>query len=211
VLAESKFPVWYLYYINWATAILVEITLVIPSIVHKPMGASDFALISLQCLRICNLTALLCLYLLPCNSRDECDDDIERQSLLADQNTTNYGAMATAHNAAIERDEEEDEQSNKTSARLADAGNWWDYAKEFKVSTYHSDILKVFFDSAPYDMQIFLPYLWPDEKLLQFYAVLLGLYPFASNALNLLVLCQLGIFFDSFKSGNGEILQIKAL
>lgn len=68
--------------------------------------------------------------------------------------------MATAYNiASIKQDDEEDEELNKTSARLANAKSWQDYAKEFKISTYYLDILKVFFNLAPYYMQIFLSYL----------------------------------------------------
>lgn len=96
------------------------------------MDVFDCIIMSLQFLRICNLIALLCLYLVPC-SRDTSDIDAEYQSLLADQNTTDYGATAATHNAAsTERDGEENEQLNE-EIRFANGGSWWGYAKEFKV------------------------------------------------------------------------------
>jgi hypothetical protein len=129
--------------------------LIVPIITHKPTGAFDFVLISLQCLRICNLIALLCLYLVLC-SRDTSDNDAEHQSLLADQITTSYGGIAAAHSAKRpERDDEEDEESGNTARH---AWSWWDYAKEFQVSTYHLDVLDVSL-TDPRDMQIFLLYL----------------------------------------------------
>ena len=68
--------------------------------------------------------------------------------MLVDQNTTSYRATAAAHNvASAERDDEieEDGQSNKSrnAARLADAETWWDYAREFGVSTYHLGVPEV--------------------------------------------------------------------
>jgi len=45
VLAESKFPLWYPYYINWATAILLEITLLVVSIITPKLpDAFDLSL-----------------------------------------------------------------------------------------------------------------------------------------------------------------------
>jgi hypothetical protein len=139
VLAESKFPVWYPYYINWATAILLEITLlVIPIITYKVADAFDCILISLQFLRICNLIALL-VYFVSRDSRDTGDNDTVGQSLLTGQDTTGYGATAaTPNNAATtERDDKIDEEQHdaRLTNRLIKAGNWWNYAKEFKVSS----------------------------------------------------------------------------
>ena len=129
MLAESKFPVWYPYYINWATAILLEITLlVVPIITLKLPDAFDCILMSIQFLRICNLIALPCLYLV---LDDICDNDTIGQSLLIDQNTTSYGATAATPNNATstEQDDEIDVEQQlddvRLSKRLIKAGNWW--------------------------------------------------------------------------------------
>jgi hypothetical protein len=108
---------------------------------YKPVDAFDCITVSFQVLRICNLIALLWLYLLPC-SRDRSDIDAEHQPLIADQNTTVYEAMGAAHNpASTERDDEEHERPKNTGI-AADVGDWWEYVKEFKVSTYYLDVLE---------------------------------------------------------------------
>jgi hypothetical protein len=114
--------------------------LIVPIITYKPIGAFDFVLVSLQCLRICNLIALLCLYLVPC-SRDTSDNDAKCQSLLANQIMTSYGGTAAAHSAkSPKRDDEEDEGLGNTACY---AWSWWDYAKDFQVGTYHLDVLDI--------------------------------------------------------------------
>lgn len=78
------------------------------------------------------------------DSRDVGDNDTEGQSLLTGQDTTGYGATVTAPNnaASTERDDKiaEDQHDARLTNRLIKAGNWWDYAKEFHVSSCYQGV-----------------------------------------------------------------------
>jgi hypothetical protein len=96
--------VWYPYYVNWITAILVEITLsVVTIIIRKPEDTFDWVWISIQFVRICSLITLLCLYFILKSDRH----DVEiRQSLLTSQDAIEYGTIrGLSDNSGAEQDE----------------------------------------------------------------------------------------------------------
>jgi hypothetical protein len=116
---------------------------VVPIITTKLLDTFDCILMLIQFLRICNLIALLCLYLVLDDIRN---NDTIGQPLLTNQNTTSYRATAATSNNATSA-----KQDNKIdveqllddvwlSKRLIKAKNWWNYAKEFKVSSCHFDV-----------------------------------------------------------------------
>jgi hypothetical protein len=122
-LMDAKFPVWYPYYGSWAIALAFDIILLAtPCVLRKPAGAFDFISISVQSLRVCSLSVLLCLYLVLRNLQNVHDnDDAERQSLLradgppklssseeSGQNPNSYGAItnSSSNDAAKNADEE---------------------------------------------------------------------------------------------------------
>jgi hypothetical protein len=159
-LMDSKFPVWYPYYISWTLTILSDIILLVSlCVLQKPVELFDYISISIQSLRICNLLVLICLYVTLRNCREAYkNDDTERQSLLgpkvaprtldseeSDRNANNYGATteSTSEESRRKADEEDDEANTerledeeRLAKRLKDDGNWWTYTKGFAVSIH---------------------------------------------------------------------------
>lgn len=158
---DAKFPIWYPYYGNWITAIIVEITLLVgPSVLRRPVDAFDFISISLQSLRVCNFILLPCVYVAACNREETYENnDAERQSLLRNelapkpsgseesgQSANEYGATTNSSDNGSKKKTEEEEASEdsvwkkqreaeeKIAKRLKADGNWWTYCKGFFVS-----------------------------------------------------------------------------
>jgi hypothetical protein len=160
-LIDSKFPVWYPYYVNWIAAIIVETALLVgPSVLRRPVGAFGFISISLQSLRVCNFIFLPCVYV-GARNREETyeNNDAERQSLLRNelvpkpsgsegsgQNANEYGATTDSLGGGSKKKTEEEEAmedavwkrhreaEEKIAKRLKTDGNWWSYCKAFFVS-----------------------------------------------------------------------------
>lgn len=83
-LTDSKFPVWYPYYVTWFVGAAVEIGLLIfRSLMHSPVSAFDYVIIVVQILRICNFILLPASYFGFRNDKKQYENnDAERQSLL---------------------------------------------------------------------------------------------------------------------------------
>ncbi|KAF8865575.1 hypothetical protein BDZ45DRAFT_786840 [Acephala macrosclerotiorum] len=199
-LTDSKFPVWYPYYVTWFMGIVVElILLVVPNVFHPPNSSFDFIIIILQCFRACFFIILPSLYFGLRNDQKEYDNaDAERQSLLrkklagkspSEDSSKRYGGTTDANSQESDTAEASDagsedswiarqrEAEEKIKKRLQQDGNWFTYAKGFSI---------------------FFPYLWPvHDKALQFRAVLVGFCLLASNAFNVLVPTYMGIMIDS--------------
>lgn len=226
-LMDSKFPVWYTYYVSWTITLLVDLVLLVSSaVLHKPVELFDFISISVQSLRSCSLFALPCLYLALRNRQEVYDsEDIEHQPLLGAklnpgpsssgesvQSANKYGGTTdSSSKGSGRREEEEDswlkmkrEDAERLSKRLKNEGNWWAYAKAFTVGISQGRFLLSSVKCLS-PKQIFIPYLWPvHSKALQFRALLVGLCLLSSNSLNVLVPRQLGAVTDALVAGNSE-------
>ena len=162
-MTDSKFPVWYPYYVTWFVGIIVELVLaVVPNVFKPPKSPFDYVVIVIQGLRICIFIVLPSLYFGLRNDKKEYDNcDAERQSLLrkklapkassSDNSTANgngYGATTdanaqesdTADNASDAGSEdswlaEQRKAQEMIDKRLQQDGNWFTYAKGFMVSS----------------------------------------------------------------------------
>ncbi|RDL42197.1 p-loop containing nucleoside triphosphate hydrolase [Venustampulla echinocandica] len=190
-LADSKFPVWYPYYVTWLMGIIVESTLlVVPNSIIPPTKTFEFIDIVIQALRICTFLVLVFLYFGLYNGQKEhSNGDPERQSLLGKKlvgsedsangkgygtTTDNSTSTTTDTDSWIIRQNKAEELIQK---RLKEDGNWFTYAKGFTV---------------------FFQYVWPfHSKRLQLRALLVGVCLLSSNALNVLVPNQMGVMVDS--------------
>ncbi|KAG0649532.1 Adenosinetriphosphatase [Hyphodiscus hymeniophilus] len=197
-LIDTKFPVWYPYYVPWFVAIIAETTLlVVPNIFDRPSLAFEFVVIAIQALRIATFIIVTALYFGLRNSEKQYENlDAERQSLLrkklapkqglGDSTKTGNGYGATITDTTDDASEPASEDSwvadrrkaqEKIATRLKQDGNWFTYAKGFAI---------------------FFPFIWPvNSKGLQLRAILVGMCLLASNALNVLVPNQMGIMIDS--------------
>ncbi|KUJ08051.1 uncharacterized protein LY89DRAFT_765501 [Mollisia scopiformis] len=199
-LTDSKFPVWYPYYVTWFLGLLVElILLVIPNVFAPPETPFAFTNIVIQSIRVCFFAILPSLYFALRNDKKEYDNgDAERQSLLqkklsgkpgSEDSTKSYGGTTDTNNQESDNSEASDagsedswlarqrEAEDKIKKRLEQDGNWFTYARGFAI---------------------FFPYLWPvHDRTLQFRAVLVGFCLLASNAFNVLVPTQMGRMIDS--------------
>lgn len=160
-LIDTKFPVWYPYYVPWFIAIVVEIPfLVVPNFYDHPKTVSEFVSIAIQAVRIATFIILISLYFGLRNDRKQYENlDTERQSLLGKKLTPKqgsedsaatgkgYGATTTENGTQSETSdnasEAESEDSwladrrkaeEKIAKRLKQDGNWFTYAKGFAVS-----------------------------------------------------------------------------
>jgi len=160
ILLDTKFPVWYPYYGVWFIAAVSEIILfILPNITSRTYGVFELISLSIQCLRISAILALLCIYLgLRTSKESYGDGDAERQALIrktlapkqsrADNiadSGNGYGAVSNtetidATSKSDDFDDSDDEffrGSNKAKERvqrrLENDGNWWTYVKGFSV------------------------------------------------------------------------------
>jgi ABC-type multidrug transport system fused ATPase/permease subunit len=206
LLADSKFPVWHPYYVNWIIAILFEIILVVVTRIYQPIeDVFDIISVSIQSLRACNIILLPCMYLALRNRTATYEVfDPEREALLGSpdaapipaNDTPKYGATTPADDDADSIiDDENDsylrqrrEDKERVAKRLEQDGNWWTYAKAFTI---------------------FFPYIWPtNNRALQLRMILIWLCILTKNFMNVLVPRQLGTVVDSTNtaraSGDGH-------
>jgi hypothetical protein len=160
-LIDTKFPVWYPYYVPWFLAIVVEVALiVVPNAFDPPKSLFEIVAIVIQAVRIAILIILVSLYFGLRNDKKQYEGlDTERQSLLrkklapkqgsADAATgKGYGATATENGTQSETSEnasqagsedswleEHRKAQEKVANRLKQDGNWFTYAKGFAVSS----------------------------------------------------------------------------
>lgn len=159
-LIDTKFPVWYPYFVPWFIAIFVEAALlVVPNVFDHPKSVFDFIFIAIQAVRITTFIVLTSLYFGLRNDEKQYDNyDAERQSLLRKKlapkqgsedsskagkgygaTTTENGASETADDASEAGSEdswlaERRKAQEKVAKRLKQDGNWFTYAKGFAVS-----------------------------------------------------------------------------
>lgn len=230
ILLDTKFPVWYPYYGVWFIAVVSEILLFILLIItSRTYGAFELISLSIQCLRICAILALLSIYLKLRTSKESySNEDAERQALihktLAPEqsratNTTDsgngngYGAIANTKttDGTSKSDDSDDSddaffiRSNKAKQRvlkrLENDGNWWTYVKGFSVCLLIDLSLLIPGSFANYP-QVLFPYIWPvHDKLMQSRAFLVVGCLLTSNFLNIMIPRQLGLVTDSLVDG----------
>jgi hypothetical protein len=154
-LFETKFPVWYPYYVNWGIGIAFECFFILAS-THfgGKKDAFDIAIFLLQVLRLVTLMALPYVFMLARNRKEVYENvDEERQSLLRNKLAPRPGSLesteegngyGTTENDSDSQESEVGEEDsylkmqreNKEmmEKRLRNDGNWWTYAKGFSVS-----------------------------------------------------------------------------
>ncbi|KAH7310442.1 heavy metal tolerance protein [Stachybotrys elegans] len=205
-LIDTDRPVWYPFRGSWILALAFE------TIIFAAAGASmlsgyrstlDLVNIILMGMRFVALSALLVWPYLNCFAyRNSPTKDEERQSLLAkdqlnqrssgtdqpaDCNESGYGSTLRDGDSEAEEGEysweRRDREARETmDKRLKEGGNWFEYAKGFKI---------------------LFPYVWPVEsRSLQLRAVAVFGCLLTSNALHLLIPRQTGIIMDSLNGTN---------
>lgn len=170
ILLDTKFPVWYPYYGIWFIAAISEIILAILSNVSsRTYGVFELISLSIQCLRVCTILALLCIYLgLRARKESYGNWDAERQALIRKtlapkQSKANniadsgngYGAVSNTEtiDPTSKSDNSDDSDdgffrgSNKArervQRRLENDGNWWTYVKGFSVRLWISLVILI--------------------------------------------------------------------
>ncbi|EDO04003.1 hypothetical protein SS1G_06485 [Sclerotinia sclerotiorum 1980 UF-70] len=185
-LADTKFPEWYPYYGTWFIGLFVELCLIIfPNVFTPPTNSAfDYIFLTVQVIRIFNLTALPIIYFYLRNS-DKTQDgaDAERQSLLkkpsvpsssgsstlngngygtTDQ-TTDQGSQSAeddSDTASVASEDSYLERQRKSkeavAKRLEQDGNWWTYLKGFSVIPMVIDLVIAFIYFGAFGPYMFL-------------------------------------------------------
>jgi hypothetical protein len=163
-LTDSKFPVWYPYYVTWFFGTVVELALVVvPNVFEPPKSPFEFVIIVIQGLRICIFITLPSLYFGLRNDKKEYDNcDAERQSLLRKKlalkasSSENGAANGNGYGGTTDANAQESDTTDNASdagsedswlaeqrkaqemidKRLQQDGNWFTYAKGFTVSSF---------------------------------------------------------------------------
>lgn len=159
-LADTKYPVWYPYYLSWTITILVEVILVfLGNPGQRSRSITVLTVLSLQLVRLLLLATMFVVFILPRNSQEVCHDDEERQALLRKKSDAKrsdsteddanvdaaYGSMdatADCEESDVSSEAESEDSwirgrskaSKRAAERLKSDGNWWTYAKGFSVS-----------------------------------------------------------------------------
>ncbi|TVY23227.1 Heavy metal tolerance protein [Lachnellula hyalina] len=210
-LTDSKFPVWYPYYVTWFVGVAAEIGLLIfQSLTHSPVSAFDYVAIVVQALRICTFILLPASYFGFRNDKKQYENnDAERQSLLrkklapkpseSENSTLNgnessndsahapgYGTIdTTTENSDSDSDVDPDEDRYLKSERAARKLVQKRLKQDGNWFTYAKGFT------------IFFPYVWPTrDRSLQLRTVFVGVCLLLTNALNVLVPNQLGVMVD---------------
>ncbi|TVY34653.1 Heavy metal tolerance protein [Lachnellula subtilissima] len=211
-LTDSKFPVWYPYYVTWFVGVAAEIGLLIfQSLTHSPVSAFDYVAIVVQALRICTFVLLPASYFGFRNDKKQYENsDAERQSLLrkklapkkpsdSENSTLNgnessndsahapgYGTIdTTTENSDSDSDVDPDEDRYLKSERAARKLIQKRLKQDGNWFTYAKGFT------------IFFPYVWPTrDRSLQLRTVFVGVCLLLTNALNVLVPNQLGVMVD---------------
>ncbi|KAF3762503.1 hypothetical protein M406DRAFT_226034, partial [Cryphonectria parasitica EP155] len=198
ILHGTRDPVWHSYSGSLAITLALEPILATLSL-RSSNYQTSMPIGILKVLVLAARFACLLLALVNCCSSQKYDPagirgDAEHQSLLRkpangeseDTLVTEYGSTEVAaddSSRAISKDPESEWERSQRLAeeqrdkRLRDSGNWFIYAKSFKI---------------------FLPYIWPvNDRRLQFHAILVVLCLLANNGLNVLIPNQLGVVTKS--------------
>ena len=205
VLHDTEAPLWHPYIGSFAIGLVLDPILEALSLFSRGRNSVRtyrFTEVSLLATRLACIILILTAYFLWRKIHiQESGSDSERQSLLRkkgdseDTLVTQYGATDAAEDDSTKsptnapecewerRQRLAKEQRDK---RLKETGNWWTYAKGFKL---------------------FLPYVWPvADRRLQFRAVLVGLCLLANNGLNVLIPTQIGVVTNSLTSSFNNTL-----
>jgi hypothetical protein len=180
-LVETKFPVWYPYYVNWLLAVLFEIVLSVVAMASILPFRETFEIVSVSIhgVRLGNIVLLPSVSLVLRNRKPR-PIDPEREALLGTTEATSNTADDDLDSIVDEDDphlKREREDKERAAKRLELNGNWWTYTKAF---------------------MIFLPYIWPKHsKKLQLRMMLVWACILAGNLLNVLVPRQLGVVVDA--------------
>ena len=140
-LYADETVVWYPFSGSWALGICFEIAITTPTIIgnYDTFGEHVHIVeVGLSVLRCCSLLFLLSWHVLgnwvfP----TEVGTDEERQGLLkqdANGNKSSYGSTSNAQNAEFNWERRDRQAREVMEARLRENGNWFQYAKGFKVS-----------------------------------------------------------------------------
>ncbi|KAF7552419.1 hypothetical protein G7046_g7413 [Stylonectria norvegica] len=207
---DADYLVSYPFIGSWILALLFEFTIAVLSGSTKPLPRLrsyeivDVALAAFRCLVLFSLVVLFVVSFKSA-AEDETVTDEERQTLLSKVVTTpgspthqSEHSGESGYGSTLQADETTDETTDETpeynwerrereakeamKKRLEEGGNWFEYAKGFKV---------------------LFPYVWPVGNVgLQLRAAAVCLCLFGSNALHLLIPRQTGIIMDSLGGSN---------
>ncbi|TVY17749.1 Heavy metal tolerance protein [Lachnellula arida] len=210
-LTDSKFPVWYPYYVTWFVGVAVEIgLLVFRSLLHSPVSAFDYVAIVVQALRICTFILLPASYFGFRNDKKQYENnDAERQSLLrkklAPKPSGSEDSTLNGNESSNDSAQASGYGTIETTTENSDSGSDTDPDEDVYLKREREAKKRIqkrlkqdgnWFTYAK-GFTIFFPYVWPTrDRSLQLRTIFVGVCLLLTNALNVLVPNQLGVMVD---------------
>ncbi|TVY92310.1 Heavy metal tolerance protein [Lachnellula willkommii] len=220
-LTDSKFPVWYPYYVTWFVGVAVEIgLLVFRSLLHSPVSAFDYVAIVVQALRICTFILLPASYFGFRNDKKQYENnDAERQSLLrkklAPKPSGSEDSTLNGNESSNDSAQASGYGTIETTTENSDSGSDTDPDEDVYLKREREAKKRIqkrlkqdgnWFTYAK-GFTIFFPYVWPTrDRSLQLRTIFVGVCLLLTNALNVLVPNQLGVMVDKLtKYSTGDL------